>query len=215
MRLGLRAPAELPRCYDGFEHVERFWDHTEGVSTARVLPGEFYITSADEMVITTLGSCVSACIRDPRTKVGGLNHFMLPISDGESNDSWLRQDAGVATRYGNFAMERLINEVLKRGARRSELEVKVVGGGQMYASRNQVGLQNITFVRAYLKAEGLTIASEDLGDVHPRQVRYYPRTGRMQVRRLATPMARATTEREEAYRAQLRQEPMTGDIELF
>lgn len=185
------------------------------MSTARVLPGEFYVTSGEEMIITTLGSCVSACIRDPRTKVGGLNHFMLPLSDGERNDSWIRQDAGAATRYGNFAMERLINEILKRGARRSELEVKVVGGGQMYASRNQVGLQNITFVRAYLAAEGLAIVSEDLGDVHPRQVRYFPRTGRMQVRRLATPLARVTSEREAAYQAQLREEPMTGDIELF
>ena len=215
MGLGLRTINELPPPYDGFEHIERFWDNGERISTARVLPGEFYVTAGEEMIITTLGSCVSACIRDPRTKVGGLNHFMLPLSDGEKNDSWIRQDAGAATRYGNFAMERLINEILKRGARRSELEVKVVGGGQMYASRNQVGLQNITFVRAYLAAEGLAIASEDLGDIHPRQVRYFPRTGRMQVRRLATPMARGTNEREAAYQAQLRQESMTGDIELF
>lgn len=214
MRVGLRKTQELPPCYGGFEHIERFVDGADGV-TARVLPGEYYVTCQEEMIITTLGSCVSACIRDPRTKVGGLNHFMLPLSDGTRSDSWLRQDAGAATRYGNFAMERLINEILKRGARRGELEVKVVGGGAMYASRNQVGQQNIDFVRSYLAAEGLQIASEDLGDIFPRQVRYFPRTGRLQVKKLPTPLARVTTEREEAYQAQLVQEPMTGDIELF
>lgn len=203
----------LPPCLAGFEAIQRFYDSDGVTVVARVLPGEFYVTTRDEMCITTLGSCVSACIRDPRTGVGGLNHFMLPLSDGSG--IWMQDDPGAATRYGNFAMERLINELLKRGARRGDLDVKLAGGGRMYTSKADIGQRNIEFVRSYLAAEGLTISSEDLGDAQPRQIRYFPKTGRLQVRRLPTLEAQVLSAAEARYQASLVEESATGDIELF
>ena len=95
----------------------------------RVLPGETRtVDVADNVLMTVLGSCVSACIRNPVNGFGGMNHFMLPSSEC---GTWNGEDA--ALRYGNFAMEALINEVLKSGCRREDLEIKVFGEGQTWA----------------------------------------------------------------------------------
>lgn len=142
----------------------RFFDAANNAWMVKVFPGEFYTTNkADEVLVTILGSCVSACIRDPRLGIGGMNHFML--AEGEAQ-SW-GGDAK-STRYGNFAMEKLVNELIKAGASRNSLEIKVFGGGNVTDTRNAIGTQNAQFVLKYLESEGLNAVAQDLGGVHPR-----------------------------------------------
>jgi chemotaxis protein CheD len=158
-----------------------FYDPIAASWTIKVLPGKFYITTrADEVIVTVLGSCVSACIRDPKTGIGGMNHFML-ASDAAGN--WGSDSK--STRYGNFAMEKLINELIKAGCPRERMEVKVFGGGNVTDTRNQIGTQNAEFVLRYLQEEGLPCSARDLGGPYPRRIQYFPATGRV-VRKLLT-----------------------------
>jgi chemotaxis receptor (MCP) glutamine deamidase CheD len=92
-----------------------------------------------------------------------MNHFMLPQNAGDGGDRWLDPQVGLATRYGSFAMERLINDLLKGGARRERLEIKLFGGGRILAGQTDVGTRNISFVRDFLCKEGYKAAAEDLG----------------------------------------------------
>jgi len=200
----------LPLALPGFEGVRRNWSAEHRRSSARVLPGEFYVTREDEVIVTLLGSCVSACIRDVRTGAGGLNHFMLPMEKGASG-GWSHR----STRYGNFAMERMINELLALGAKRNELEVKVAGGGRMYGSLNHVGEDNAAFVREYLAVEGLTIVGEDLGGDWPRRIQFLPREGRMRVMRLPPIEVPQVLAHERRYGIDLETEPVDGSVELF
>ncbi|HLS81169.1 MAG TPA: hypothetical protein VK025_07185, partial [Steroidobacter sp.] len=114
------------RTLPGFENVRRY-RNAQGQIVARLLPGDYYVTCDDEVLDTVLGSCVSACIRNPRLKIGGMNHFMLPRPSGCDGDTW-ESVAGRATRYGSASMEQLINRILKAGGARSDLEVKIFGG---------------------------------------------------------------------------------------
>lgn len=131
----------------------------------KILPGEYYVTRSNEAITTVLGSCIAACIRDPVTGIGGMNHFMLP-------------------RCGSHAMQSLVNGVLKLGAHRDRLEVKLFGAGRILAAITDVGARNIEFIRNYCKSEGLRVVAEDLGDICPRQVAFFPATGRARVRHL-------------------------------
>jgi chemotaxis protein CheD len=151
-------------------------DHHFQQDAVKVLPGEYYVTADDMMVMTVLGSCIAACIYDPRARVGGMNHFMLP--DGG-------MDAG--GRYGSFAMELLTNEMMKLGARRETMQAKVFGGGQVmhtFTTMN-VGERNTQFVLDYLQTERIAVISKDVLDIHPRKVCYFPATGKAMVKRLA------------------------------
>ena len=176
----------------------------------KLLPGEYHVTREDLLLVTVLGSCVSACMRDPEAGVGGMNHFMLP-------DSELANAAAGSARYGSYAMEVLINELLKNGARRSRLEAKVFGGGNVLRSltTNLVGTRNAEFVHSYLAAEGIAIQAEDLGGVHPRKIFYFPDSGRVMVRKLDAVHSGAELSREKDYRSRLANEKVGGDIELF
>ena len=211
--------ARRPPAIPGFQGVQRMWDSRAQCWIARVLPGEYYVTRHDEAISTVLGSCISACIRDPALSVGGLNHFMLPEDSGEraggESDRWLDPIVGLSTRYGSHAMERLINALIKLGARRDRLEVKLFGAGRILASATEVGERNIEFVRNYLKTEGLNCAAEDLGDVVPRRVLYFPRTGRVRVKRLRSLQATSIVERESRYLGELAGANVGGDVELF
>jgi chemotaxis protein CheD len=212
------APATAPRpaAIAGFHSIHRFWDPATSRWTAKVLPGEFYVTRHDEAISTVLGSCISACISDRRLGVGGMNHFMLPEdSSGGASDGWMDPATGLATRYGSHAMECLINELLKLGARREQFEIKLFGGGRILASMTDVGARNAAFVREYLKSEGLTVAAEDLGDIYPRRVIYFPESGRVRVRRLQPLEATAIAERERRYQGDLARQSGGGDVELF
>ena len=203
---------ELPKALRGFEGMRRTWHHAHQRHGARIMPGEYYVTANDELIATTLGSCISACIRDPKVGVGGMNHFMLPFkSDGPD------PAANAAYRYGNFAMEHMINDILKNGGRKERLEVKVFGGGNVLPSMTAVGTKNADFVREYLRDEGYKIDSEDLGGPYPRKVIYFPLTGKVLMQRVS--MSRrdedAITKRELEYRSSLETKPIEGEIDLF
>jgi len=192
----------------GFEKINRYWDKTRGIWGAKILPGEFYVTLHDECISTVLGSCISACVRDKKLGVGGMNHFMLP-STGEADQ------IGSANRYGNFAMENLINEILKNGGRRENLEVKIFGGGKILQNMTDVGNKNINFVRKYVETEGIHVVSEDVGDIYPRKIIYFPATGKALMKRLKSLHNETVVSRERTYQKDLEKTPVQSDIELF
>ena len=209
--LATSAPDCLPLQSSGFEHVRRYRDR-QGRVVARLLPGDFYVTALDEVLDTVLGSCVSACIRSPRHRIGGMNHFMLPQPRNDGVDSWVAR-TGNATRYGTASMEQLINHILKCGARRSDLEVKIFGGARVLAALTDVGEHNVAFVREFLGSEGINVVAEDVGDTCPRHIQYSPATGRVRVRRLN--QATAVVSRELKYQSGLAVTPVSGSIDLF
>ena len=201
----------------GFEHMRRFWDPAHARMNVKVLPGEYYVSRQDEMISTVLGSCVSACIYDRRLKLGGMNHFMLPEPAGErggERDSW-SATVGRAARYGNDAMEHLINAILKAGGRREDWDVKVFGGGRVLTQMTDVGQRNIAFVQRYLQTEQLAVTASDLGDVYPRQVQFFPTTGKVRVRQMRGRDEFALVAREKQYLKQLANDPIKGEVELF
>jgi chemotaxis protein CheD len=203
-------PAEPP-VLPGFEQIQRFWEPDTQRWTVKILPGEYYVTRSDEAITTVLGSCISACIRDPIMRVGGMNHFMLP-EDNSTRDS---TPVVLATRYGSNAMESLINDVLKLGGLRERLEIKVFGGGRVLASMTDIGARNIDFVRNYLSIEGLRMNAQDVGGEQPRKVIYYPTEGRVRVRKLRPIENRGVSDRERLYLDSLGNKNDGGDIELF
>lgn len=185
------------------------------VFAAKILPGEFYVSEHGEMIVTVLGSCISACIRDKIHGIGGMNHFMLPVQSLSSNN-WGADASSVETRYGNWAMEYLINEILKRGGSKRNMEVKIFGGGKVLDNVSDVGARNIAFVKDFLEMEGLTIKAEDVGGIFPRKVLYFPDTGAVKVRKMKTTRNDTVLQRERKYRDSLREEkPSHGDVELF
>ncbi len=206
--------ALLPPTLPHFSHINRYWDRENHAFAAKLLPGEYYVTTACERIATVLGSCVSACIRDTRLGIGGMNHFMLPLDASKGASSW-GLAASAATRYGNIAMERLINDILKLGGHRETLEVKLVGGGRVIGGMADIGARNIDFVRKYVAAEGFEVAGEDLGDIYPRKVHYSPESGKMRVKRLKAVRNDTLFERERHYLEVLDKEPVGNDIELF
>ncbi|HTQ03277.1 MAG TPA: hypothetical protein VMI54_05450 [Polyangiaceae bacterium] len=203
-RSTIGAPAQLP----GFEGINRFWDALDGHWVAQVLPGEYYVTRNSEVIATTLGSCVSTCVRDPELGIGGMNHFMLP-------DDPKVEAGGDAMRYGCFAVERLLNTLVKYGAERERLEIKVFGGGRVIPGMGDVGRGNIAFVRNYFETELLDIAAEDVGGTWARRVRYYPETGKVFVKHLAAGEASSIAKAEVEHKARLSHRPVAGAVELF
>jgi chemotaxis protein CheD len=196
-----------------FAHIPRRFDARLNAVVATLLPGDYFVAIEGEMISTVLGSCVSACIRDRRMGIGGMNHFMLPIDESEGNSAWGTTPSST-TRFGNVAMERLINAMLKLGARRTDLEVKLVGGAKVLDAMTDVGARNVQFVRDYVRAEGFTVIGEDLGDVYPRKVIYHPATGSARVKRL-TRTDRNVVADERRYIRSLDRTAVSGEIELF
>lgn len=207
----------LTACLPEFTHVNHYWDRHREMVIAKILPGEFYMTKEHVMIATTLGSCIAACIWDDRVGIGGMNHFMLPLTDKEAHDvDWGQRGlASDATRYGNFAMEHLINTILKNGGRRINLKAKVFGGGKVLKQMSDVGERNIDFVLHYLKEENIEVVSSDLGSIHPRKVLFEPYTGKALVKRLDNLHNDTIVRRETDYRSSIDREQVDGDIELF
>lgn len=204
-------PAELP----GFEHINRYWDVRHDIYAAKILPGEFYVSMHGELITTVLGSCVSACVRDPDTGVGGMNHFMLPDNQARVSKEWEHTPVNAQTRYGNIAMERLINVVLASGCKRENVEIKLFGGAKVLNLNTDIGDKNVRFVKMYLATEGFTVLSEDVGGVFPRKVQYFPLTGRVRVKKLNTMHNSTLSERERDYSESLKKERIAGKIDLF
>jgi chemotaxis protein CheD len=152
-------------------------DHHFQYDAVKVLPGEYFVSREDLVIMTVLGSCISACIWDSSARVGGMNHFMLPDGDGVEGGG----------RYGSYAMELLINELQKLGARRETMQAKVFGGAQVMAgfTSMNVGERNTAFVLDYLSTERIPVVSQDVLDIHPRKVCFFPVVGKALVKRLA------------------------------
>ena len=208
----------LPKCIKGFEHINRYYDVTNNVFTAKILPGEYYVSSIGEMITTVLGSCISACIRDPVAGVGGMNHFMLPVDRRQKSRKGDEKDFGVASRYGDFAMEMLVNAILKEGGKRKNLEVKLFGGGKVisHIHSTDVGRQNIDFAHEYLGFEGFNIIAEDTGDNYPRKVNYFSETGKVKMKKLRAMHNETITRREDNYYSNLLTKPeASSELEVF
>ncbi|MDH5545802.1 MAG: chemoreceptor glutamine deamidase CheD [Gammaproteobacteria bacterium] len=203
---------DMPRVLRGFEHINRYWDKTRGLWGAKIMPGQYYVTISDEIITTVLGSCISACIRDRKLGVGGMNHFMLPASGDDSAALGKSTDAA---RYGNYAMEHLINAILKNGGKRENLEVKIFGGGKILTNMTDIGLRNIEFAHEYIATEGMNLVAEDTGDVYPRKVVYHPATGKAHIKRLRSMHNDSVVSRERDYMQDINKKPVQGDIELF
>ena len=199
---------------EGMTGGRKFFDSAAAAWLVKVYPGEYQVTSKpDETLVTVLGSCVSACIRDPVTGFGGMNHFML----AEDQDGKWGSEV-MSARYGNYAMEKLINELIKSGCPRERMEIKVFGGGNVIESRQAVGTKNAEFVLRYLANEGLKCTAKDLGGDFPRRIQYTPATGRV-VRRLlgrtdANPIAHDESEYLHSLKTEQTQ-PRAGEITLF
>lgn len=188
-----------------------YYDSTFKCNAVKVLPGEFYYTSDDIAIVTVLGSCVAACIRDKITGIGGMNHFMLP-SNGDINNP-----VSESMRYGTYAMEVLINRLIKDGATRERLEAKVFGGGHVmrnFSQENNVGSKNAAFVLEYLKTENISLVAQDLNDIYPRKVFFFPKTGKVLVKKLRMHAENIVlTERDYANR--LENLKIGGAVDLF
>lgn len=210
-----RGRHQLPPTLPGFEGINRYWDTVHEMPAAKILPGEYYVTSGAELVTTVLGSCISACVRDKVFGIGGMNHFMLPISTDGKGWNGSSDVVSTATRYGNHAMEHMINDILKHGGHKRHLEAKVFGGGRMMDSLSDVGLKNIDFVREYLEVEGIPLVSENVGDIYPRKVIYMPATGKALMKRLKHLHNDTIVKREVQYRDEIVHQPVAGSIELF
>jgi chemotaxis protein CheD len=186
-----------------------FYDAHFKNDAVKVLPGEFFVHDEDILVMTTLGSCIAACLWDREKRVGGMNHFLLP--DGGSS-------GGSSGRYGSFAMDLLIGELVKRGATRATMEAKVFGGGAVISGMNSinVGQQNTEFVLDYLRTERITVVSKDVLDIYPRKVCFLPASGKAMVKKLASANTEALLQQERA--AAHRAAPAAtsgGSVDLF
>jgi chemotaxis protein CheD len=189
-----------------------YFDREHNTEAAKILPGEYYATGREMVLVTVLGSCVCACIRDKVSGIGGMNHFMLPDS-GQDRGNPL----GESARYGIYAMEILINQLLKMGAKRSNFEAKVFGGGSVLRGFTvaNVGERNAEFVLQFLKTEKIAVAAQDLLDIYPRKVYYFPSTGLVRVKKLKQVHNDTIVNRETEYKTRLHYSRLEGDVELF
>jgi chemotaxis protein CheD len=176
----------------------------------KLMPGEYYVTKRDMVLVTVLGSCVAACIRDRVTGVGGMNHFMLPDDKSES-------PVAAGARYGSYAMETMINQLLKAGAKRSNLEAKLFGGGNVLRgfTVTNIGERNVEFALEYLKKDNIRLVAKSLLDIYPRKIYFFPASGQVMLKKLLHPNNDTIIEREAEYGARLKHADIQGDIELF
>ena len=190
------------------QYYDRYFDR----QATKILPGEYYATSEPEVIVTVLGSCVSACVRDRVNGIGGMNHFLLPL-DGSAEPDKPTQSA----RYGSYAMELLINHVIKLGGHRERLEAKVFGGAAVLRGMllNDVGKRNAEFVEQYLCNEHIPIVAADLLQDFPRKVYFFPETGQVWVKRIKRIKNDTIFERERAYRQRVKEDVDAGSVELF
>lgn len=178
----------------------------------KILPGEYFVTNGDKLIVTVLGSCVAVCLRDKTSSIGGMNHFLLP-NDGSNETGLLTESA----RYGVYAMELLINHLLKMGATRARMEAKVFGGGNVLRGLkvNNVGQRNVEFVLDYLQTERIPVVAKDLLDDYPRKVYFFPDTGKVLVKKIKSLHNTTIVDRESEYRMKMKFTPKSGEVELF
>lgn len=189
-----------------------YFDPRFKTTVFKVLPGEFFVSDQDVMITTLLGSCVAVCLFDPDRKIGGMNHFLLP--SGVSDDDLLSS----AGRYGVYAMELLINQIIKLGGRRAFLRAKVFGGASVLHSmtHSQIGEENVAFIRRYLKREQIPVDAYDVLDRFPRRVNFFPTSGRVLQKKLVTQHTSELITTEKRYQESVSKRcDKSGDIDLF
>lgn len=202
------SPPPLPMAHG---RASKYLDRHFNRQAMKILPGEYYATTEDEVIVTVLGSCVAACLLDPIALVGGMNHFMLPVRQGNHDP-----DVFFAARYGAAAMEFLINDLLHLGAQRDRLVAKAFGGGHvMQGMSTDIGGQNIDFVRRFLRNEGIPLWTEDMGGPFPRKVYFFPHTGQVLVKRMERTHNNTVVDRELSYLQAFSSAKTGGDVELF
>ncbi|MBI3903640.1 MAG: chemoreceptor glutamine deamidase CheD [Nitrosomonadales bacterium] len=189
-----------------------YYDKHFDIEAVKILPGEYYVTSRDMALVTVLGSCVATCLYDRFAGLGGMNHFMLPAGGRENKDI-----LSSSARYGVYAMEIMINELLKMGAKRNNLEAKVFGGGNVLRgfTVSNVGQSNANFAVDFLRKENIKVMAQDVLDIYPRKVYFFPRSCRVLVKQLRGAHNDTIVERERAYSARLKGADVQGDVELF
>mgnify|MGYP000865326329 FL=1 len=189
-----------------------YFDKSFNSQAVKLLPGEYYVTDKDLLLVTVLGSCVAACIRDCYSGIGGMNHFMLPDGGGDPGSP-----LNASARYGTYAMEILINQLLKLGARRNNLEAKVFGGGNVLDGLTvaNVGQRNADFVLKFLQTEKIRVVAQDLVDIFPRKVYFFPKSSKVMVKKLRNMHNTTISQREKDYRQRLHKVDSGGEIELF
>jgi len=188
----------------------RYYDKTFEMEAIKLLPGEYYVTNRNLLLVTVLGSCVAACIRDRVAGIGGMNHFMLPNDKNDLPDA-------LAARYGSYAMEMMINQLLKMGATRPNLEAKLFGGGNVLRgfTVTNLGERNAEFARNYLAKEGISVVAHSLLDIYPRKIYFFPATGRVMLKKLIHPYNDTIIEREAEYGSRLKYSDIEGEVDLF
>lgn len=168
-----------------------------------VVQGEFRISDDPELQLSTiLGSCVAVCLHDPVCHLGGMNHFLLPFGQEEGTNR--------PVRYGLFAMETLINALMKEGAKKSRMQAKLFGGARISTGLRDIGQSNAAFARDFLATEGIQCIAESLGGTNARRVVYRPTTG--QARMLLVP---SSSVQEDLPRPQVARPPVDTGVELF
>jgi chemotaxis protein CheD len=189
----------------------RYFDRELRVESVKILPGQYYAADGEGSISTLLGSCVSTCLWDPLRKIGGMNHFMLPGEASQSPSPW-----AVSARFGVYAMDVLINEMVHLGADRRRLVAKVFGGAQVLQGFDKldVGAMNSRFVIEFLREEAIPIAAQDLLGVSPRKVHFFPATGKVQIKRLHLQAEDAGLQQEREYFNEL-SHARGGEVELF
>lgn len=189
-----------------------YFDKSFNNQAVKLLPGEYYVTDKDLLLVTVLGSCVAACIRDSYSGIGGMNHFMLPDGGGDAGSP-----LNASARYGTYAMEILINQLLKLGARRGNLEAKVFGGGNVLDGLTvaNVGQRNADFVLKFLQTEKIKVVAQDLVDIFPRKVYFFPKSSKVMVKKLRNIHNTTISQREKDYSQRLHKVDSGGDVELF
>jgi chemotaxis protein CheD len=185
-------------------------DGETGMVHVRISPGDYYVTAVDEMLVTILGSCVAVCMRDPVVGVGGMNHFLLAES---ASGDW--GGVSATTRYGNHAMETLIDDIIALGGVRSRFEVKVFGGAHVIDSSMAIGQNNVEFAERYLANEGMPIAASHVGGFHPRRIHYFPQTGKVQMLQLRRRTDEAVFKAEMEFKRRIAIKPVDGSVDLF
>ncbi|MEQ1772752.1 MAG: chemoreceptor glutamine deamidase CheD [Burkholderiales bacterium] len=200
---------------NGFPHLDSdspglYFDSHFGMHAAKISPGELYASQRNILIVTVLGSCVSACLIDPVARIGGMNHFMLP--DRSGSHSVVSEPA----RYGAHAMEMLINNLLRMGANRERLVAKVFGAGRVLPGMSDVGARNAQFALDYLSREGITVTAKDVGGNHARKVYFFVETGRVLVKEIRQLHNDTLIDRERAYAVEIEKKAVSSrGVELF
>jgi chemotaxis protein CheD len=207
----LQQDSSLPPVLPGFRNINRYWDPKLNIHIAKIQPGEYYVGNQIEGISTVLGSCVAVCIRDRQARVGGMNHFMLPLDASQGVNKLLSN----STRYGNYAMEHLLNDIFKHGGRKENLEIKLFGGANVNSSSSNVGARNIEFAQEFFRVEGYELAAQDVGGNHPRKILYYPIDGKLLLKRLPITENKSISSIEKKYNHSIDKAPVGGEVDLF